>query len=220
VKSYCLILAVLVMAGVGCVSSDVSAPAVADPFCHPDCQPGFCPPDQCPPGCCPPQRGDYESHGIEVGADAPYPVNAYAQNETKSMGTMGTSIDSPDDDIKTGNCIPCRQPVVPHHHPAMAPQRIVPQPTIAPQRAVSPADEVKQGSFQCEKCKRPTVGQQWQEIWADDGTSLLCICKECYRTSTPLQREVVLRNYLSRSGIDPATRPLLEATIKEASRGY
>jgi ribosomal protein L37AE/L43A len=197
----------------GCVQPQ-PAPVQPDPFGFPQCQPGCCPdhcPPGCPPGCCPQQRGyfDGDTHGVEVGAGGSgYPVNSLAQNETKS----GVTVDG-DSEEKNGICLPC-QPAVPYHQPQSH------QLAAQPPRLVSPANEVKQGTFRCEKCQRPTVGRDWQEIWADDGTSLMCMCKECYRTSTPLQREVVLRNFLSRTGIDPKKRPSIEAAVREASRGY
>lgn len=78
--------------------------------------------------------------------------------------------------------------------------------------------EIKHGAFRCELCGRATVGRQWKEIWADDGTSLLCLCRSCYESTTPSQREEVLRRFAARTKIDLAN-PAVEAAIKSAAAG-
>lgn len=78
--------------------------------------------------------------------------------------------------------------------------------------------EIKHGAFRCERCGRATVGRQWKEIWADDGTSLLCLCRTCYDTTTPAQREDVLRRFAARTKID-LDNAAVEAAIKSAAAG-
>lgn len=78
--------------------------------------------------------------------------------------------------------------------------------------------EIKHGAFRCERCGRATVGRQWKEIWADDGTSLLCLCRSCYESTTPTEREDVLRRFAARTKIDLAN-PAVEAAIKSAAAG-
>ena len=218
-------LGLIVCAMTGCNQAAAPQYQQPDPFSYPgepgycppggQCQPGQCPPGQCPPGCCPLPRHDAEVQGIEIGSgESLHPVNALAQSEVKSSG----SIDLQADEVKNGQCLPCQQQPIyrPTRQPSVRPHVPVPQPVAVP---VSAADEVKQGRFTCERCKRPTVGRDWQEIWSDDGTSILAMCRACYASATPAQREATFRSYLTRHGIDTAKRPYVEAAVRQAVRG-
>lgn len=110
--------------------------------------------------------------------------------------------------------------------PVGDPPATTPQPAAAPSltdnaAASSAANipkggEVKHGAFRCEACGRPTVGRQWKEIWADDGTSLLAICRPCFDKSSPAQRETVLRAFATRTGLDLAN-PSIQSAIRTVS---
>lgn len=219
-----------------CVLTGCTQPAAPqyqpDPFGYPglpgycppggQCQPGQCPPGQCPPGCCPLPRHDAEVQGIEIGGAAPlHPVNSLAQSEVKSSGPISSTdppAASPADEVKNGQCLPCQQQPIyrPMRQPIVQPQVPAARPAAT---SVSAANEVKQGRFLCERCKKPTVGRDWQEIWSDDGTSILAMCRSCYASSTPAQREATFRTYLARHNIDPAKRPYVEAAVQQAARG-
>lgn len=220
-----LLAATLVVAAcllTGCTPAASPQPSQPDPFGYPStpdycppglCQPGQCPPN-CPPGCCPTPRHSDEVQGIEVGTASPHPVNSMAQNEVKG-GTTQAAPDPSADEIKTGPCLPCQQQPLyrPARQPNLQPLAHVPLPDSA-------THEVKQGRFACERCKQPTVGRDWQEIWSDDGTSILAMCRRCYATATPAQREATFRGYLARHGVDPAKRPYVEAAVMQAVRGH
>jgi len=221
--AFALGLAVCVLTG--CTQSAAPQYPQPDPFGYPgmpgycppggQCQPGQCPPGQCPPGCCPLPRQEAEVQGIEIGGSgSPHPVNALAQSEVKSSG----SIDPQADEVKNGQCLPCQQQPIyrPMRQPIMHPHVPVPQPAAVP---VSATEEVKEGRYQCERCKKPTVGRDWQEVWCDDGTSILAMCRRCYANSTPAQREASFRAYLKSGGIDPSKRPYVEAALMQAARG-
>ena len=165
----------------------------------------------CPGGQCPTPAGD--SLGIEISSGGLLGLNASATLETKSgpcpCGDSCPCGDAcqcgPDCECGTREqCVPCQ----PATKPASKP------PTTKPDTA----NETKTGAFACERCKRPTVGLDWAEIWADDGTSLLCLCRNCFDRASPAEREHYLKSFAARSGIDLQTRPAVAQAIADVSQ--
>lgn len=198
---------------------------------------GTCPDGSCPGGQCPVPNQDASGGGggTEISSDGRYQVNELALIETKSgppcpaAGIDVITDDRPPTgirDFETATQIKQARPC-PTCPLQVQPSQFVPlqiRPVIQPPQQARPAasvgDQVKTGAFRCEQCKRPTVGQQWQEIWADDGTSLMCMCRDCFGRSSPAQREQVLRNFAARSSIDLSRRPAVETAIREAATGF
>lgn len=73
------------------------------------------------------------------------------------------------------------------------------QVTTARGPAGTSGETPRNGAFACERCKSPTVGRDWHEIWAGD-TSLLCVCKTCWGQMRPPERQSVLTQYAQRTG--------------------
>jgi hypothetical protein len=145
----------------------------------------------CPDGRCPLPNGS-----IEVGAPRNGDVNAAALEETKNQ---------------TG-CVPCqRRPI------ALRP--VVLQPAqVQPTASVSSADTPRTGAFQCDRCKQPTVGEDWQEIWADDDTPLTCLCRDCWASMSPTQRTESLKAFATRSQLNKSQTFYARAAIEEHAK--
>jgi hypothetical protein len=173
---------------------------------------GTCPDGSCPGGQCPaPNQGASGGGGTEISSDGRYEVNQLALFETKTGAADSTVSEQSKEAGRCPTCPPQFQPL--QIRPAIPPPQTA-KPTA------NPGDQVKTGAFRCEQCKRPTVGRDWKEIWADDGTSLMCMCQDCYGRSSPAQREQVLRSYAARSSIDLSRQPAVESAIKEAAFGF
>ncbi|MEP3930985.1 hypothetical protein, partial [Rhodopirellula bahusiensis] len=78
------------------------------------------------------------------------------------------------------------------------------------------AESVKQGIFACQRCKRPTVGAGWHELWADDGTALTCLCETCWRTMSPNQRAAELMRYAKTQTVGSLS-PIVQDAIENAA---
>lgn len=207
-KSILAIVAICMLA-VGCVQPPSQPPAVqVDPFNiqinppAPMCPPGYCPDGQCPVG---PQNATGTEVTSELSMSGSIDVNTLAATEVKQAdGTVGI-------------CIPC-QPRAPLA--IVRPTQIFPSTTAPPSGPTSSGnagEAVKHGAFRCEMCGKATVGEQWEELWTDDGVSLMCVCKECFAKASPQQREAAITNFLKRG--DPALleRASVQQAIKSVS---
>lgn len=74
----------------------------------------------------------------------------------------------------------------------------------------------REGVFVCQRCKRPTVGAGWHELWADDGTPLTCLCESCWRALSPSQRAAELRKYANTQSIGGLS-PIVQTAIEQAA---
>jgi hypothetical protein len=80
----------------------------------------------------------------------------------------------------------------------------------------TPDDQIpREGVFSCQRCKRPTVGAQWHELWAADDTSLTCLCESCWRSLSPDQRSTELQKY-ARERSRGELSPVVSDAIREA----
>jgi len=132
--------------------------------------------DQCPPDCrCPAQP--WSPRSIEIGE--PASVNQRTLHEPK--GGPG--------------CVTCpKQP--PIVHPFVQPATSLPTAS-----RISATEETKFGAFACERCKQATVGEDWQEMWADDDTPLTCVCRKCWNVMPPTERKSTLTNFATRAAL-------------------
>lgn len=208
----------------GCVAPQTGIPP-ADPWGTPaptaiDCPDGICP----APGTGGTGSGATSSGGIEVSRDGRYEVNELALTETKGGEQQsgpancrcGADCQCPDTGTKQSPfCLPCQTPQASQAKPTAT------QPATTP--VSTAAAEIKTGAFACERCKKPTVGKEWKEIWVDDGgrkTSLMCLCNKCFDAMTRQEREQTLRSFASRSNIDLESRPMLSEAIREVALGH
>lgn len=178
----------LCFVSVGCSECGDSCPGIHCPgCCNGDCCP--CPGGGCPDGVCPLPQQPWTPPSNAGSSEPANEVNADALDEVKS---------GPD----CMNCAP-RYPAGPAYPTTPT------SPLVLPSSYRQPAEQVEQprtGAFQCERCKRPTVGDQWQEVWSDDGTPLTFMCRRCWEETNVEQRVAVLENYLKRSGITGGTK--------------
>lgn len=176
---------------------------------------GFTPfPSQpsCPDGICPLPNGSVGPNGsIEFGDPREGGINANALEEPKG------DIDDADRQAGCPTCPQLRRPMV---RPVMLVSTPASRPTVATKAQTPvPLDAPREGAFQCQRCKKPTVGEQWQELWADDGTPMTCLCRNCWHAMKPEQRESQLRSYVAKSKLSPSSAFYVNAAIKEfASR--
>lgn len=85
-------------------------------------------------------------------------------------------------------------------------------------RATNPQlREKKTGSYRCHSCRTPMVGDQFADMWSADGTSLHCLCRDCYDRMSPTQREDAINSWLR--GADPGlrARPGIRQAIADVS---
>ena len=212
-------LALCLCFSVGCTGGQPAAPGCCDGSCCPNCpgggtsplgqcqpcQPDFCPPGQlCPGGQCPlqPNVGN-----IEIGEPREGKIDIDALTEPK-----------------TGECVSCpRRPSRPavwysqpqptvFHQPAISPTVTpVSQPasTVSEEPATKafgkPFDGAREGAFACDRCRRATVGEEWKELWTDDDTPLTCLCQQCWRESSAIEKREILNAYVERSEL-PASQ--------------
>ncbi|MEM9825099.1 MAG: hypothetical protein AAF958_00845 [Planctomycetota bacterium] len=78
-------------------------------------------------------------------------------------------------------------------------------------------DTPREGAFRCARCGQPTVGRDWHQVWADDGTPLTCLCESCWRQLDPKAREFYMRSYAAKSGIRLEFRPVVSDSIRHAA---
>jgi len=103
-------------------------------------------------------------------------------------------------EVKGQDCVPCsKQPIYRPVDP-------------------SPTEQVKHGAFRCEMCQKATVGADWEDLWADDGTSLHCLCKDCFAKSSPSEKEAALNAFINRSDPSMKNNPSIRSAIKLVSR--
>lgn len=171
----------------------------------PVCPPGCCP---CPDGQCPYPYGLQNQIGSEVSSD----VSATSSIDVNAIAATEVKGDPGDESKENPACIPCLKRV-PISNPIVQPTAIA-QPTAKS----SLADQVKHGAFRCEMCQQATVGSDWEDLWADDGTSLHCLCKGCFAKASPVQKEAALNAFINRS--DPALKnnPSIRSAIKSVSQ--
>ncbi|WP_160168364.1 hypothetical protein [Novipirellula maiorica] len=74
----------------------------------------------------------------------------------------------------------------------------------------------RQGAFVCMRCGQPTVGRDWHEVWADDGTPLTCVCERCWASMSPASRESITMQYARRQ-FGNYISPVVTARIREAA---
>lgn len=74
------------------------------------------------------------------------------------------------------------------------------QPCLRPAN-VSATDEVKTGTFNCGRCGRGVVGDEWHELRTPNGDSVLLMCKTCWDQSSPSERQAILARYLARNNL-------------------
>jgi hypothetical protein len=238
-----LFAAVLIAAAVGCVEP----PPPADPWPFIDDTPAapVTPdqrtPDNCPDGVCPPRR-DGDTLGREVGGRPTAVVNLVALDEPKSdCPPCNVAKQPPSQTVARSPVItrPASSPVVGppirlrpgevllHVGPPRVVRPVVsgsinkpmPQtPTVAPP-VVQASDTPREGVFVCQRCGKAVVGKEWHELWADDDTPLTCLCKTCWATLSPEDREAELMRYARGSRGDAAyVSPVVVEAIKEASQ--
>ena len=153
----------------------------------------------CPPGCCPCPDGR-----------CPYPQNQIGSEVSSGDVSTTQSVDVNSlaaSEVKGQDCVPCsKQPI---YRPL--------DPSVVAAKA-SPTEQVKHGAFRCEMCQRATVGADWEDLWADDGTSLHCLCKDCFAKASPSEKEAALNAFINRS--DPAMKsnPSIRSAIKSVSQ--
>jgi hypothetical protein len=120
-------------------------------------------------------------------------------------GSGGTEISSTNtslvnelalNEVKNEECLPCNQ---------------------QPQLLTTRTQEAKHGTYRCQMCQRRIVGDQYEDLWTDDGLSLHCVCKECFARATPQQREQTLRTFVARSDPKMLERSDVQSAIREAS---
>jgi hypothetical protein len=187
-----VLVAMLCLVGmcvIGCIQTPPAPepPVQIDPF---DIQPATpnCPPGYCPDGQCP--LGPQDANGTEVSSEL-------SLGDTVGINELAANEVKQATSPATDGCLPC-------------------QPS-ARQPTVSKGDDAKHGAYQCEACKRPTVGQGWQDLWTDDGMSLHCICTECFEKSSPSQREAVITGFLRRSDPNLLADPSVKAAVRSIS---
>lgn len=208
-----------------------------DPFATP-C-PTY-PNPNCPDGRCPiPDYQSAETFGHEVESAGSHPVNTEAAEEVKSQcPTCPQS--TPSVRIRRPTSVPYTTRAPNRYSPVpLAPGEIflgwgsirpaTPQyltPSTMP-RPATPAvidcpdcelsvEKPREGAFACQRCKRKTVGSQWHELWADDGTPLTCLCESCWQSITPSERRSHLEAYARRSIRGGVLSPITQQAIGQA----
>lgn len=154
------------------------------PFDDPNCVPGQ-PCDPCPDGVCPLRPAG----NIEIGEAREGNVDTSKLNEVKDG---------------VGVCPTCP------NRPTVSPPAVrvpVPSPTFVPNPAptMTANTEIRQGVFRCSRCNKPTVGEDWHELWTDDDTSLMCLCESCWQVSTAAEKRAYLSAHVESSNL-PATQ--------------
>jgi hypothetical protein len=209
-KSILAIVAICMLA-VGCVQPPPQPPAVqVDPFniqiqppAVPVCPPGYCPDGQCPIG---PQNAIGTEVTSELSMGDSIGVNTLAATEVKEA-----------DGPTVGICLPC-QPRAPFA--TVKPTQVFPSASTQPAGPTSSAsigEPVKHGAYRCEMCKKATVGEAWEDLWTDDGISLMCVCKDCFAKAKPDQREAAITNFLKRGDPELLKRASVQQAIKTVS---
>lgn len=211
-----------------------------DPYLTPPCGPDGCP-------VCPYEGDEtVQSLGTEVGSQA-HQVNREATEEVKgdcptcpnqvtrrpAIVTRPTYVSRPAAVYRgpTSRTLP---PLAPGEtFLGWGPSRVVtpasnsattmppPATTRTPTAATCPdgncPQAVKEGTFACQRCKRPTVGAGWHELWADDGTALTCLCETCWRALSPSQRAAELQKYAKTQTVG-ALSPIVQDAIQSAAK--
>lgn len=125
---------------------------------------------------------------------------------------------------KTGNCVRCPQVVqVPQFIPqpsVVSPQPIQIEPlSINPERVsgVTKDERPREGAFMCFRCGRRTVGAEFKELWADDGTSLTCLCQQCWRSMSVAEKRSQLERYVKQSKLSESQKFHADQAIREAT---
>ncbi len=212
-KSILAMLAICVMA-IGCIQPPPPQPPAVqvDPFSI-EINPPAAP--YCPPGCCPDGQCPANPYG-EVGQEVTSPISASTVLDINTLAA--TEVKQADGTV--GICLPCQ----PRPPMATQPTQVIPstnvQPTTIPTPRVKPqigSEAVKHGAYQCEICRKSTVGDQWEDMWTDDGISLMCVCKDCFEKSSPAQREAAITNHLKRGDPDLLKRASVQQAIKSVS---
>lgn len=188
------LLMLIVVAITGCTIG--TATPEQDPFAaHSHCVNGQCTPcydvHNAPP--------EEHSNAIEEVKDAAPPC------------AVGNCVTCPN-----GKCGPIPQPSTYQPCPAMPSILQLPSNVQTP---VDPNEVPREGAFACIGCGRKTVGAEFHELWADDGTSLMCLCQQCWRSMTPTQKRQSLEAFVGKSDLTSdqrhyARQAILEATAK------
>ncbi len=155
-----------------------------------------------------PSQASGEFHSLD---SKPQPVNQDALNQPKTQWGG----------CPNGRCRPSYVPTytVPstrYYQPYVAPQVATPQTPSLPANTVSStaAAEVKTGVYGCSKCGKPTVGQDWHQVWTRDGASALYLCERCWEASTPAQRKLHLERYLEKHGLAERTKEAFREVVR------
>lgn len=77
------------------------------------------------------------------------------------------------------------------------------------------AEQPREGVFACQRCGRDTVGSEWHEVWADDGTPLTCLCDTCWNSIDPNERSEHLERYARRT--IGSFSPIVAGSIQSAA---
>ncbi|TWU66435.1 hypothetical protein [Crateriforma conspicua] len=75
----------------------------------------------------------------------------------------------------------------------------------------------REGVFVCQRCGKPTVGEGWHELWADDGTPLTCLCDDCWDRLSPTERAKELIRYARGAVEAKSLSPIVMAAIKSSA---
>ena len=177
----------------------------------------------CPGGVCPLPSDSYETGSIEVGEPRNSDVNSDKLNEVKDQGCVScpSQISYPSHVVRYPRpFVPIYRPTpVWHPTPKPAPKPAVITPAVHKPATAKPAkqnDGVREGVFHCVRCKKPTVGRQWHELWTDHGTPLTCLCEGCWQRTSASEKREHLHRYAHSVYISPATKFYVEETIREA----
>lgn len=183
------LLAVLLL--IGCLGCKVGqAPVASDPFDSNSACHQHCEGGRCHP-CCDPNCRTALDAALES-----IPIDQDAAKE-----------------VKDGNCLRCPQSPVTTIQP-----RIIAQTGVTPiSTTIEDKDRPREGAFACYRCGRRTVGDEFFELWADDGTPLTCVCRQCWRAMGNAERKAQLEAYAAKSNLSESQLFHVRNAIREAT---
>lgn len=163
-----------------------------------------CDPCVCPDGCCPAncQPSPFETPADCPGGQCPAwsPLQSVGEAEA---APVPVNQDATDEVKDAPPCINC-----PQQKPAAAVGATAATPA-------SPLSESKEGVFGCLRCKERTVGRDWHELWADDGTSLTFLCEKCWQATNVSERQTYFDQHIKSVPLTPAQKFYAKAAIAE-----
>lgn len=181
----------LLLVLIGCLGCKVGqAPEASDPFDANSACHQHCEGGICHPCCDPNCRTDFDAALESI------PIDQDAAKE-----------------VKDGNCLRCPQPAI-----TTMQTSVVPEAHVKPiSTAIEDKDRPREGAFACYRCGRRTVGDEFFELWADDGTPLTCMCKQCWRAMGNDERKSQLESYVAKSSLTESQLFHVRNAIREAT---